>query len=75
MKRTGARDDISLIPVSRVRRWKVLKMALVNVGARADVFILPFSASIGRFEFTRSISKMASSCKAGRNKRRQVKVG
>ena len=74
MRRTGARADISF-PVSRVRCWKAFKMALANVAAKANVFVLPFSASIGRFEFTRSISKMASSCKAGRNRRRQVKVG
>ncbi|KAM7442008.1 hypothetical protein ABFA07_009038 [Porites harrisoni] len=41
--------------------------------AKTNFLALPFIVSTARVELTRNISKMARSCKAGRNKRREVK--
>ncbi|CAH3184040.1 unnamed protein product [Porites lobata] len=41
--------------------------------AKTNFLALPFLVSTARVELTRKISKMARSCKAGRNKRREVK--
>ena len=68
MKRTGAVFLPRLSPSST----KSFKMALACVRTTKT---LPFLVSTARVELTRSISKMARSCKAGRNKRREVKVG
>ncbi|XP_029203910.2 39S ribosomal protein L10, mitochondrial-like [Acropora millepora] len=49
-------------------------MALTGVGVRTtNCLIFPCVISSARFRLVRSISKMAASCKAGRNKRREVK--
>ncbi|XP_073230573.1 large ribosomal subunit protein uL10m-like [Porites lutea] len=41
--------------------------------AKTNFLAVPFLVSTARVELTRNISKMARSCKAGRNKRREVK--
>ena len=52
------------------------KMALACIRtAKTNFLALPFLVSTARVELTRKVSKMARSCKAGRNKRREVKVG
>ena len=54
--------------------FPIFNMALTGVGVRTTL-IFPCVISSARFRLVRSISKMAASCKAGRNKRREVKVG
>ena len=72
MKRTGALFLPRLSPSST----KSSKMALACIRtAKTNFLALPFIVSTARVELTRNISKMARSCKAGRNKRREVKVG
>ena len=72
MKRTGALFLPRLSPSST----KSSKMALACIRtAKTNLLALPFLVSTARVELTRNISKMARSCKAGRNKRREVKVG
>lgn len=72
MKRTGALFLPRLSPSST----KSSKMALACIRtAKTNFLALPFLVSTARVELTRKISKMARSCKAGRNKRREVKVG
>ena len=71
MWKTGAQVFTSLSRSS----YEVFKMALTSVRAKTNFFVLPFAVGISRFALTRSITKMARSCKAGRNKRREVKVG
>ena len=68
-------DQYSLSSLSRSPSLiEAFKMALASIGVKTNIFILPFAVSVGRCACIRSISKMASSCKAGRNKRREVKV-
>ena len=50
-------------------------MALAGLVVKTKFLIFPFAVFNRRFEFARNISKMAASCKSGRNKRREVKVG
>ena len=51
------------------------KMALAGLVVKTKFLIFPIVVFNRRFEFARNISKMAASCKSGRNKRREVKVG
>lgn len=75
MKRTGALFLPRLSP-SFTKSSKTSKMALASIRtAKTNFLALPFLVSTARIELTRNISKMARSCKAGRNKRREVKVG
>lgn len=72
MKRTGA----LFLPRLSPSFTKSSKMALASIRtAKTNFLALPFLVSTARIELTRNISKMARSCKAGRNKRREVKVG
>ncbi|XP_068751562.1 large ribosomal subunit protein uL10m-like [Montipora capricornis] len=48
-------------------------MALAGLVVKTKFLIFPFAVFNRRFEFARNISKMAASCKSGRNKRREVK--